>query len=257
MKKSNLISKLVAAVILGAFHSSIGYTATVNIGAVANSTTTGQFLSISGTTVTTGLIRVGFFSGKSFADIQTVISGWSGSTTALDAYNSLNSLFTAVGTVVNPPSTGGTLGGSTTGLYSTAGSGWNFSSSGNVSGTANYVDLALAPQNTQIYIWAFNNSDFSFSSASAPTQWALVTDRNATGGTWTVPGSGALSAVLNSVTTQNDILLGLDNGNNVNMVAVIPEPSTFSLLAVGLLCANTLRKNRKLFPSQLNKESKT
>lgn len=245
MKKNNLICNLSMLLFLGFFQGPPTYAATVNIGVVANSATTGQYLSLTGTTVNSGLIRVGFFSGKSFADIQTVINGWSGSTTALAAYTSLNSLFTAVGTVVSPSSSGGTYGGSPTGLYSTAGSGWNFSSSGNVSGTASYVDLALAPQNTQIYVWAFNNTDFTFSSASAPTQWALVTDRNPTGGTWTIPGSGALSAVLNSVSTQSDILLGTDNGNNVNMVSVIPEPSAFSLLAISFICANALRRKNK------------
>jgi hypothetical protein len=218
--------------------------ATVNIGTVATSSTTGQYLSSAGALVTTGFVRVGFFS-KTFAELQTTISGWSGSTTGLDAYNSLNSSFTAIGTVINPSSSGGSLGGSTTGLYQTAGAGWNFTSAGAVSGTANFVDLALTGQGTQIYVWAFNNSDLTFASGAAPTQWALVTDRNATGGTWTTPGSGTLSTLLSAVSTQSDVLLGTDNGNNVNMAAIIPEPSSASLLAIGVAGLVALRARRK------------
>jgi hypothetical protein len=71
--------------------------ATVNVGVVGNNSSTGQFLSVSGTTVTTGLIKVGFFSGKSFADLQGVINGWTGTTTALEAYDSINNIFTQIG----------------------------------------------------------------------------------------------------------------------------------------------------------------
>jgi hypothetical protein len=106
------------------------------------------------------------------------------------------------------------------------------------------VDLALAPQGTQIYVWALNNTDFSFVSSAAPTQWALVTDRNATGGTWVLPGSGALSAVLNSVSAQSDVLLGTDNSNNINMVAVIPEPATMNLLILGGMTILASRRKR-------------
>jgi len=218
--------------------------ATVNVGTVATSSTTGQYLTSTGAINTAGFVRVGFFD-KSFAELQTTISGWSGSTTALAAYTSLNNSFTAIGTVIAPASTGGSLGGSTTGLYQTAGAGWNFSSAGAVSGTANFVDLALAPQGTQIYVWAFNNSDLTFASGTAPTQWALVTDRNATGGTWTMPGSGTLSTLLSAVSTQSDVLLGTDNGNNVNMAAIIPEPSSASLLAIGVAGLVALRARRK------------
>lgn len=222
--------------------------ATVNVGTVATSSTTGQYLSSAGALVTTGFVRVGFFN-KTFAELQTTISGWSGSTTGIDAYNSLNNSFTAIGTVINPSSGGGTLGGSTTGLYQAAGTGWNFSSGGAVSGTANFVDLALAAQGTQIYVWAFNNSDLTFASGAAPTQWALVTDRNATGGTWTMPGSGTLSTLLSAVSSQSDVLLGTDSGNNVLMTtvpSVIPEPSSASLLALGVAGLVALRVRRKI-----------
>jgi len=220
--------------------------ATVNVGTVASSSATGQYLTTTGGLNTTGFVRVGFFN-KTFAELQNTINGWSGSTTALAAYESLNNSFTAIGTLMNP-ATSGTLGGSTTGLYQTPGSGWNFSSGGAVSGTANLVDLALAPQGSQIYVWAFNNTDLSFVSAAAPTQWALVTDRNAAGGTWTLPGSGALSTLLSAVSTQNDVLLGTDSGNNVLMTAVpnvIPEPSSASLLALGVAGLVALRARRK------------
>lgn len=241
MKKD--IKNPLFATLLLALSMAASQGATVNVGVVANSSTTGQFLSVAGTTTTTGLIKVGFFSGKSFADIQTVINGWQTNTpsTTYDAYKAINDLFTQVGTTINPSSSGGTLGGTTSGLYSTAGSGWNFSSAGNVSGTANYVDLSLAPQGTQIYVWAFNGSTFT-SSGFNSTQWALVTDRDATGGTWVLPGSGGLSAVLNTITSNSDVLLGSDNGANVNMVAIIPEPMTSHLIGLGFIGALALRR---------------
>ena len=217
--------------------------ATVNVGTVALNANTGQYLTSTGAINTAGFIQVGFFN-KTFAELQNTINGWSASSTALAAYESLNNSFTAIGTVINP-ATSGTLGGTTTGLYQTPGTGWNFSSGGGVSGTANLVDLALAPQGSQIYVWAFNNTDLSFGSAAAPTQWALVTDRNASGGTWTLPGSGALSTLLSAVSTQGDILLGTDTGNNVLMTSVIPEPSSASLLALGVAGLVALRVRRK------------
>jgi len=242
-----LISMTVALV---AAYSASVQAATVNVGAVANSSATGQFLTVlpgGGTSITTtGQIKVGFFDITT-TDLQTLVNSWS-PTSSYNAYSLLNSHFTQIGTVINPSSSGGTLGGTTTGLYSTPGSGWNFSSSGNVSGTANYVDLALAPQNTQMYIWAFNGSDFT-SGGFNSTQWALVT-HYATG-QWKVPGSGALSMVLNTVGASNssasaDVVLGVDNGNNVNMVDLVPEPSTGALMMIGAFGLLAMRRLRKV-----------
>jgi hypothetical protein len=212
--------------------------ATAIVGAVAINSSTGQYYSNDGNLVTTGLIKVGFFRQSSFYDIQSVINNWSSSTTAFEKYNSLNSLFTPIGTEISPPTSGGTYGGSTTGLYSTPDAGWNFSSTGRIAGTASYIDLALVPQGSQIYQWAFNNFDFTFDSADAPTEWALVTNRDPLGfPAWTMPGMGVLIMVLNRVSPQDDILLGSDNGNNVNMTPIsainVPEPSSLSLLALG------------------------
>jgi len=213
--------------------------ATVSVGAVSFPSS-GLYLSDQGSLTTTGLVKVGFFRQSSFYDIQSVINNWSSSTTALDKYNSLNSLFTPIGTEINPPSAW-TYGGSTTGLYSVPGAGWNFSSTGRIAGTATYVDLALVPVDTQLYVWAFNNFDFTFSSDDAPTQWALVTNRLTSA--WTIPNSGAKALIAN-VTTQDDILLGSDNGNNVNMTPIsAPEPSSLSLLALGGV-AVALRRRR-------------
>jgi len=186
---------------------------------------------------------VGFFSGKTSTDLASIVSGWTDSTTAYQRYNSLNSLFTQVGNIVNPSTGGGTVGGTTTGLYNTAGAGWNFSPTGGISGTASYVDLALVPQSTQMYVWAFNNSDFGSSSFN-PTQWALVTNQSGTAN-WVMPGSGALSMVLSSVNRTADVILGADAAANINMVAVIPEPSSASLLVLGMAGLVALRVRRK------------
>ena len=215
--------------------------ATVNVGVLASNGSVGQFLSSTGSINTVGLIKVGFFS-KTSTELSAIASGWTASTSVYDRYNSLNSLFTQVGNIVNPSTLGGTVGGTTTGLYTAAGAGWNFSPTGGVSGTASYVDLALAPQNTKMYIWAFNNSDFS-SSTFNPTHWALVTNQSGTAN-WVMPGSGALSMVLSSVTRSADVILGTDNVANINMV-LIPEPSSASLLALGVAGLVALRIRRK------------
>ena len=215
--------------------------ATVNVGFLANSDGVGRILSSTGSINTVGLIKVGFFS-KTSTELSTIASGWTASTSVYDRYNSLNSLFTQVGTIVNPSTTGGTVGGSVTGLYNTAGAGWNFSSSGGVNGTASYVELNLVPQSTKMYVWAFNNSDFSSSSFN-PTHWALVTNQSGTGN-WVIPGSGALSLVLSSVTRSADVILGTDNFANINM-ALIPEPSSASLLALGVAGLVAMRVRRK------------
>jgi len=216
--------------------------ATVNVGAVANSTITGQFLSANKATNTVGLIKVGFFSTKTSADLATIVGGWGDNPaiTAYQRYDDLNKLFTQIGTTVNPSTAGGTLGGSSGGLYNTAGSGWNFSSSGNVSGTANYVDLALAPQNTVMYIWAFNNTDFGSSTFNI-TEWALVTNQSGTS-TWKIPGSGTLSLQLANVIQGTDAILGTDLGASFQMVAVVPEPSIIQMLAIGLVGVFSLRQ---------------
>jgi hypothetical protein len=235
----------VAMLLIGALIVNQSQAATVNVGAVASSAGTGQFLSTTGAINTAGLIKVGFFSGKTSADLTSIVSGWTGATTAYQRYNSLNSLFTQIGTVVAPSSSGGSLGGSTTGLYNAAGAGWNFSTAGAAAGTASYVDLALVPQNTQMYIWAFNNSDFSASTFN-PTQWALVTNLSGTSN-WVIPGSGTLSMTLSSVTRGADVILGTDAGTSINMVNVstIPEPSSASLLALGVAGLVALRARRK------------
>jgi hypothetical protein len=233
----------VAMLLMGALILEQSEAATVNVGVVANSAGVGQFSTSTGAINTVGLVKVGFFSGKTSADLTSIASGWTSATTAYQRYNSLNSLFTQVGNIVNPATTGGTVGGSTTGLYNSAGAGWNFSATGGISGTASYVDLALVPQNTQMYVWAFNNSDFSASTFN-PTQWALVTNQSGTAN-WVIPGSGALSMVLSSVTRSTDVILGTDAVANINMVNIIPEPSSASLLALGVAGLVALRARRK------------
>jgi len=243
IKNMNKNTIKLAMLLMGALILSQGQAATVNIGVVANNAGVGQFSTSAGSINTVGLIKVGYFSGKTSTALASIVSGWTDSTTAYQRYNSLNSLFTQIGNVVNPATAGGTVGGSTTGLYSAASAGWNFSPTGGISGTASYVDLALVPQSTQMYVWAFNNSDFGSSSFN-PTQWALVTNQSGTAN-WVVPGSGALSMVLSSVSRSTDVILGTDATANIKMVAIIPEPSSASLLALGVAGLVALRARRK------------
>jgi hypothetical protein len=190
--------------------------ATINIGAVAMNDVTGYFLKEDQTFNTFGKIRVGSFS-ISEDSIKAMIASWGSEAPTYSEYASLNSYFKDVGT-------GGDSGSIVTG--------WSFTANGTVAGTATNVSTSYIPVNSQLYVWAFNQSSYTSVDFSTNSQWALVTSTN-----WTVPSIGTRSLNLAVVTSQ-DVLLGTDLSpvsNSVKMVAAIPEPSTYMLCLFGLV----------------------
>ena len=209
-----------------------GFAATINIGAVASSTTTGYYVKEDGSFNLTGKIRVGTFS-KTQAELQTIISGWGAGNTgpSLSNWTSLNSFFTEV---------------ATGGINGTAVSGWSFSGTGTIAGTSNSVDTTVIPANAQLYVWAstistFTSADFK---TDGTTQWALVTDS----ADWLAPSTGTKSLNLANIDPAG-VLIGTDmsslSSNNVKMVAAIPEPSSGLLIMVGLVAVAFCNKRKK------------
>jgi len=203
------------ALILFLLMCSSSFAATINIGAVAMNDTTGYYLKEDQSFNTTGKIRVGSFS-ISEDSIKAMIASWGSEAPTYSEYASLNSCFKEVGT-------GGDSGGIVTG--------WNFTTNGTVAGTTTNVSTSYISVNSQLYVWAFNQSSYTSVDFSTNSQWALVTSTN-----WTVPSIGTRSLNLAGVTSQ-DVLLGTDLSpvsNSVKMVAAIPEPPTYILCLLGL-----------------------
>ena len=208
-----------------------GFAATINIGAVASSATTGFYVKEDGSFSLTGKIRVGTFS-KTQAELQTIINGWGGNIgPSLSNWTTLNAFFTEVGT--------GGVNGTTV-------SGWSFSGTGTIAGTSNSVDTTVIPANAQLYVWAstistFTSADFK---TDGTTQWALVTDS----ADWLAPSTGTKSLNLANIDPAG-VLIGTDmsslSSNNVKMVAAIPEPSSGLLIMVGLVAVAFCNKRKK------------
>lgn len=227
-----LLPLLVAAV---AATSSL-QASTINVGAVALNTNTGYYLGMDQSFNTSGEILVGYFS-KTEAELKTLIGGWADSAVITNAngtvtqysaptyshYTDLLSSFTQIGT-----------GGS----YGSTVAGWSFSTNGTVAGTSSGVDTTVLPAGTQLYVWAFNISNFTTNYFDANTQWGLYTGET----NWLAPSSGTKSLNLAQVVSSG-VLIGTDlaalgasspNYNSVSMVAtVVPEPTTNGLLFVG------------------------
>jgi hypothetical protein len=227
--KNKILQRLLIVAVLAIAGNS--FAATINIGAVGSSASTGFYVKEDGSFNLTGKIRVGTFS-KTQAELQTIIDGWGAANKgpSLSNWTALNSFFTEVGTG---------------GLNGTAVSGWNFNSStGAVGGTSSSVDTTIVPANAQLYVWASTISTFTAADfkTDGSTQWALVTDAV----DWLAPSSGTKSLNLQLIDPAG-VLIGTDmsslSSNNVRMVATIPEPSS-SLLAILGLVTLAMRKRR-------------
>jgi hypothetical protein len=128
-----------------------------------------------------------------------------------------------------------------------------------IGGTYNWTyDASL--NGKQLYLFAFNggssgygynatatlapsSSAFSVSSFSGSTEWAGLKAE-----TWLFPTSDgtALNIKVADVDLTSELLVGVDGGNNIAMVAsVIPEPSSASLLVLGVAGLVALRARRK------------
>ena len=226
-------SRSVVAVIAFMIYGSAGFlsAATVNVGAVANSTNTGYYLTADGSINLAGKIRVGIFD-ISQSQISTMVSGWGNDYPTFSNYNDLASHFTELGI-------GGTSG--------TMVNGWSFNTNGAVAGTTTGVDTTILPTGSQLYVWSFNMTNFASSDFNSSTQWGLYT-----GGTnWISPASGPKSLNLAQVDSLG-VLIGTDlspTSNSVQMVAALPEASPLVLVSTALaatfLCFVLKRNSRR------------
>lgn len=189
-----------------------------------------------------GGITLGYFSGS--APLDSVIQSWS-------AANAIANLISSSWVDVRTVNASG-AGMQANGDWDWPGGGSPGTAGAKIGGTYNWVfDAALA--NKQLYIFAFNagTSGFGFSSSSvvAPsasaftassftgsTEWAALKAAN-----WIFPSTDgtALNLKIVDIDVASELLVGTDGGNNI---ALIPEPSSISLLLVGLGALWTARR---------------
>lgn len=175
---------------------------------------TGVFLSSTAAALSSGGVSVGYFS-SAVSDSQ--IQSLSASTAFADLI--------ALGYRDVRNASGATLAG---------GFDWDFPT---VSGTVQNIPIASLPQGTQLYVIAFNAGSYVAGTAGSPattatsftgaTEWAVVKDTGYTG-----PADSNVRSLLLNAAAGSEILVGTDNGVNVNLSGV-PEPSRAILAALG------------------------
>jgi hypothetical protein len=187
--------------------------AAVTVGHIENGTV-GQFLTSSGGAVGAGGVSIGIFTDIGGTPITVADSVFNTVTSFADlialGYKDVRSL---------------------SGATAAGGTDWAFPSP--VSGSYNSIAISALPANTQLYLLAFDAGSYVAgtpgSSFSGATEWAVIKD---TGSHKSPSDLGTSSLLLNTVISA-DILKGTDNGNNVNMVSFVPEPSRALLGMIG------------------------
>jgi hypothetical protein len=194
-----------------------------------------------------GGVTIGYFSTAS-APLDSVIKTW----TAANAVSRLLS-----NNWVDLRTVGSTGSMQALGDWDWPGGGNPGTAGTKIGGTYNWTfNAALGGK--QLYIFAFNGgssgygyssstelapsaSAFSASSFSGSTEWAALKSD-----AWVFPGidGTALELRIVDVDLTSELLVGVDGGNNVAMLA-IPEPSSASLLALGVAGLVALRARRK------------
>ena len=192
-----------------------------------------------------GGVTIGYFSSAS-APLDSVIKTW---TAANAVSNLISNSWIDIRTV---GSTGSMANG---GDWDWPGGGTPGTAGTKIGGTYNWTfDASLSGK--QLYVFAFNGgssgygysasstlapslSAFSASSFSGTTEWAALK-----ASTWLFPTTDgtALNLKVVDVDTIPELLVGLDGGTNI---AMIPEPSSASLLALGVAGLVALRVRRK------------
>jgi len=224
----------------------------INAATVAYGTPLGSFLLADGSSplLSGGGISVGFFTGSTLptkAQLAAITSNPYSALVSTYNYVDLRNLADAVGSSSFQSSgswdfssgwTGATLNvpNSPTN-YTTAINGNDISAAfaGGTTGTA-----------TALWAFAFNSGNYA-NQFSGSTQWAAVTANELGSATndWLFPTS-AENIQLSQLNTAGEILIGTDSGNNVLMATLaIPEPSSASLLALGVAGLVALRVRRK------------
>jgi len=213
--------------------------AAVSIGSL-NNAAVGYWVSSTGTTLTTGGISIGFFaSTPDWAVLSTKSASQAWSSLLTYGYTDVRSL----SSVTQPTD-------------------WSFATTGTptaaTGGTVGNIAIASLPANTRLYAIAFNAGDWNAnntmaSATFAGTQWGAV---SAFG--HATAAENFLSPVdLGSKTIQfksanlvsSDVLVGsLSPSYATNFsvqLSAIPEPSSASLLALGVAGLVALRARRK------------
>lgn len=175
--------------------------------------TVGAFLSSSGAALTSGGVAVGIFTSTEPASFSGIAS-----------YADLVSAgFKEVRTFAGATQAGG----------------FDLDNPAPVSGTMQNIALADLPAGTQLWLFAFDGGNYA-NGFTGSTEWAVIKD--------TVDHlSGAdlsTKVLLLNTVAGGDIKFGTDNGNNVNMVGLAPEPSRALLLGIGAL-GFMMRRRRK------------
>ncbi len=135
-----------------------------------------------------------------------------------------------------------------TGATQTVGFDWDFPQ--NIGGSVQNIPFASLALNTQLYVIAFNAGSYVAGTQGTPattagsyagaTEWAVIKD---TVDHRSPADLGTKNILLNTVAGA-DILIGTDNGNNVNMAALgaVPEPSRALLGMIGLVALFVRRR---------------
>ena len=180
-------------------------------------------------------IRVGFFSSSS--SLSTVVTNWNSG-----SYANLSALSTALNAIFTPIGETGSFGTASGGKV-TINDKQNLTTvDGAISLNITSLDpVASGHGGKQIYLWA--TDDASWSSATA---LAVVTDA-----TWIVPSANASNVTVNTayinLASSAELILGGSGPivSGVNSISLIPEPSSASLLAIGVAGLVALRVRRK------------
>lgn len=235
MKKRALTKTFQVCLLFAGITAGIQSASAVNTLSHAQTLTSNGAIVLSSSTVpSAGGVTIGYFTGA--APLDSVIKTW----TAADAVaNLISNNWRDVRTVIDAAA-----GMQANGDWDWPGGGSPGTVGNRIGGTYNWAFNA-GLSSTQLYVFAFNggssgfgfnassvvspsSSAFTSSSFSGSSEWAALKASN-----WLFPSTDgtALNLRVVDVDIASELLVGTDLGNNV---AMIPEPSSASLIALGI-----------------------
>jgi hypothetical protein len=254
MKTNKQISKIFVAVCAFWMVSPFGNQS--NAATIGYVTTFGSFLSSSGSNLSSGGVSVGFFTTSlpSAFDLTAMTNPWSSIATTY-GYKDVRVLLDANSNLPTMSSGGSwdyAAGGVIGGTLTVPGTPTNVTNAINGNDALAAFAGGTGGTATQLWVFAFNQGNYANGFAGS-TEWA-VTTANALGNAtndWLYPTSSE-NIQLSQLNATGEVLIGTDgasisggNANNVYMTAIIPEPSSASLLALGVAGLVALRIRRK------------